>query len=64
MKKKAYISPALQVVQLGNEHHIMALSEFDVNPKGYGDGSDAGTKGSGDWDIWGNGSDSDYEDDY
>lgn len=60
MKKKAYISPALQVVKLNNEQPIMALSTFDEAATD----STVLSKGNDDWDIWGNGSDSDYEDDY
>lgn len=53
MKKKVYISPVLQVFQLGNERSIMATSNLNLNPTGSGNGSDAGIKAAGDWDIWG-----------
>ncbi|MBE6254827.1 MAG: hypothetical protein E7105_04855 [Prevotella sp.] len=59
MKKRTYIKPELNIhlVQLQS---MLAFSKFDE----IASSSDGLTKESGDWDIWGNGSDSDYEDDY
>lgn len=59
--KKTYISPVVQVVKiqtcsmmalsLSNEEAIVSEGKVDLD-----------TKYSGDWgDIWGNGSDSDYD---
>lgn len=65
MKKKVYIAPVTNIVAVNVEQMFL------VPLSGPGTSNDAAdslfgqdTKGSGDWDIWGNGSDSDYDDDY
>ena len=59
--KKKYIGPELTIhlVQLGN---MLALSSFDD----YATSEPVLSKGSSDWDIWGDGSDSDsdFDDEY
>lgn len=62
--KKIYIQPTTQVLVV-EQQTICAISDFNPNAgdEGIG-GGDALSKGSGDWDIWGNGSDSDYDSDY
>jgi len=56
MKKKTYITPEVILFKVESER-ICALS--DLNDSG-SDGNQL-SKGSGDWDIWGNGSSDDYE---
>lgn len=64
MKKKAYISPAVNIHILNMKDGILVT----LSAEGLANGGDttegwtSDTKGSGDWDIWGNGSDSDYDD--
>lgn len=55
--KKKYISPELTVhfVQLEN---MLALSTLDD----YATSEPVLSKGSGDWDIWGNDSETDFDD--
>ena len=61
MKKKVYINPATQIFHVQMSEGVMlSLSDTTGSNNGY----DMETKDGGDWDIWGNGSDSDYEDDY
>ena len=62
--KKIYIQPTTQVVNIAQQA-IIAISGFNPNAgdEGIG-GGDALSKGSSDWDIWGDGSDSDDEYDY
>lgn len=59
MKKKIYIAPCTNVVNISTER-LVALSlekgEGNFNPENM-----TFTKDSGDWDIWGNGSSDDYE---
>ncbi|MBE6254829.1 MAG: hypothetical protein E7105_04865 [Prevotella sp.] len=67
MKKKAYIAPVTNIFQVHMADGILTtLSGGGL--LGSGDDTTEGwtsdTKGSGDWDIWGNGSDSDYDSDY
>ena len=66
MEKKAYIAPATIIFQMNLADGILAtLSGEGLTYKGDSIGDViSDSKGSGDWDIWGNGSDSDYEDDY
>ena len=59
MKKKAYISPAVNIHTLNVKDGIM-LSLSDTTSAS--NDSLMESKGSGDWDIWGGGSDSDYDD--
>ncbi len=61
MKKKVYITPITQTfhVQMA-EGVLLSLSDTTSADSTL----TVESKGSGDWDIWGNGSDSDYEDDY
>lgn len=56
MKKKTYITPEVILFKVESER-ICSVS--DLNSSG-SDGLQL-TKDSGDWDIWGNGSDDDYE---
>ena len=65
--KKTYIAPFVKEIKLSG-HQMIATSITGINGDsgfGLGDGDapfTADSKGSGDWDIWGNGSDSDYDD--
>lgn len=59
MKKKTYITPEVILFKVESER-ICSVS--DLNSSG-SDGLQL-TKDSGDWDIWGNGSDEDYDDEY
>ena len=60
MKKKAYITPALCIVKT----HLSSIiaTSIPIDPEQSGGG--ILTKESSDWDIWGNGSDEDYDDEY
>ena len=61
MKKKTYMTPAVHIVEVHSETMI-AFSKFEDTVSG---DSGGWTKDSGDWDIWGNGSDNDDDyDDY
>lgn len=59
MKKKTYITPEVILFKVESER-ICSVS--DLNSSG-SDGIQL-TKDSGDWDIWDNGSDEDYDDEY
>ncbi len=54
MNKKTYMTPAIHIVEVHSETMI-AFSKFEEG------GGVQLTKDSGDWDIWGNGSDDDYD---
>ena len=60
MEKKLYIKPELNI-HIVHLENMLALSTLDgdADPSGIVQG-----KGHGDWDIWGDGSDSDFDDDY
>ncbi len=65
--KKQYISPVTSVMLLHSNEHLLiasAHSSGDVTDILFGGDTDGGmysdTKDSGDWDIWGNGSDDEY----
>lgn len=65
MKKKTYITPATQVVvvEIGKMIAVSITGVDGADGLGLGDDwneGSAGTKDSGDWDIWGNGSDDEY----
>lgn len=59
--KKIYKSPTIVVVKIEQQKMI-------AESLGFGDSissaSGAEVKDGGDWDIWGNGSDSDFDDEY
>ena len=59
MKKKTYIAPEVTLFKVESER-ICALSDLTES----GSDSIQLSKGSGDWDIWGNGSSDDDYDDY
>ena len=60
MKKKAYISPAVNIHIINMKDGIM----LSLSDTGASNDSIMEVKDGGDWDIWGNGSDSDYDDEY
>ena len=67
MEKNAYIAPATQIFQVHMADGVLTTLSADGLLGNGGDttsGWTSDTKGSGDWDIWGNGSDSDYDDEY
>ena len=59
MEKKLYIKPELNI-HIVHLESMLAFSKFDENA----DSTDGFGKSHGDWDIWGDGSDSDFDDDY
>ena len=61
MKKKVYITPITQTfhVQM-TEGVLLSLSDTTSASSSL----TVESKGSGEWDIWGNGSDDDYDDEY
>ena len=56
--KKTYIAPHMETFQINlSDGILIGLSGTHADSN-----VEVETKGSGDWDIWGNGSDSDYDD--
>ena len=56
--KKTYIAPHMETFQINlSDGVLIGLSGTHADSN-----AEVETKGSGDWDIWGNGSDSDYDD--
>lgn len=65
MKKKVYIAPVTNIVAVNVEQmFLVPLSGPGTSNDSANEEFGQDTKGTGDWNIWGDGSDSDYDDDY